>query len=220
MKESIIVYINWRLIAHQLDKRIVPRTRSQSEWTKCYVYVSQRRCFKCRSNDILLKVKRKWAYGAGDSVASSMIHEYSGSNWDIKRLHHSRHRNATTDIRLSYCFLTCTPAGKTIFVITQSHRREHPREKSSSRLQERVITTWCTLVRTFKNKIWANLVCLVANTSNRVSPVQNSDDFRSYLHSLPKKTAVGIVQSISWIETCKSPAIIRTNESKSKYGIT
>lgn len=57
-------------------------------------------------------------------------------------------------------------------------------------------------------------MCLVANTSNRVSPVQNSDDFRSYLHSLPKKTAVGIVQSISWIETCKSPATIRTNESK------
>jgi hypothetical protein len=48
-------------------------------------------------------------YRTGDSVASSMVHEYSGSNGNIERLHHACHGYATPDIRLVYCFLTCTP---------------------------------------------------------------------------------------------------------------
>jgi hypothetical protein len=49
-------------------------------------------------------------YRTGDFVASSIVHEYSGSNRNIKRLHHARHGTATPDIRLFYCFFTYTPA--------------------------------------------------------------------------------------------------------------
>jgi hypothetical protein len=49
-------------------------------------------------------------YRTGDFVASNMVHEYSGNKRNIERVHHSRHGNATLDIRLFYYFLTCTPA--------------------------------------------------------------------------------------------------------------